>query len=199
VVPLKETSKREQLDKLNESILKAYTDERIVLGDGNIENTIMLIGEAPGAKEVEKGKPFVGQAGKYLDEFIQILDIQREELYITNVVKFRPTKKSSKTEGLINRPPTTGEIQAFKGYLFKEIDILNPKTIVTLGNTPLKGVFEEELKIGDIHGKVMETKINDRTYKVFPLYHPAAVIYNRALKSVYLEDLQKLKKVIKKY
>lgn len=198
MIYLKETLKKERLDELNEKILKAYEDKGIVLGDGDIDSAIMLIGEAPGSKEVEMKKPFVGQAGKHLDEFIRVLNIDRNQLYITNVVKFRPTKKSQKTGGLINRPPTAGEIEAFKEYLFEEIDIIKPNIIITLGNTPLKGIFCEELKIGDVHGKPLSTNILRNNYKVFPLYHPAAVIYRRQLKEVYIGDLKKLKDLIDK-
>lgn len=188
--------KDNKLRELNNAIVEEHKDKELVLGNGNINSLIMLIGEAPGAKEVQFKKPFVGQAGKHLEEFLEILEIKREDVYITNVVKFRPTKKSVKTGGLINRTPTAKEIEAFKKYLIDEINIINPKIIVTLGNTPLKGVFENEMKIGQVHGEIQMVKVRDKNYKVFPLYHPAAVIYRRELKEVYIEDLKKLKKVI---
>lgn len=190
--------KHERIQSLNKRILEDYTNENIVFGDGNLDCSIMLIGEAPGAKEVELKKPFVGQAGKYLDEFIEVLDIEREQLYITNVVKYRPTKKSTKTDGVVNRTPTNIEIEKFKKYLIEEIDIIDPEIIVPLGNTPIKGIFEDNLKIGEVHGKALKANIKGKEYIVFPLYHPAAVIYRRELKKVYLDDLQELKKIIKK-
>lgn len=190
--------KHERIQSLNKRILEDYTNENIVFGDGNLDCSIMLIGEAPGAKEVELKKPFVGQAGKYLDEFIEVLDIEREQLYITNVVKYRPTKKSTKTDGVVNRTPTNIEIEKFKKYLIEEIDIIDPEIIVPLGNTPIKGIFEDNLKIGEVHGKALKANIKGKEYMVFPLYHPAAVIYRRELKKVYLDDLQELKKLIKK-
>lgn len=190
--------KHERIQSLNKRILEDYTNENIVFGDGNLDCSIMLIGEAPGAKEVELKKPFVGQAGKYLDEFIEVLDIEREQLYITNVVKYRPTKKSTKTDGVVNRTPTNIEIEKFKKYLIEEIDIIDPEIIVPLGNTPIKGIFEDNLKIGEVHGKALKANIKGKEYIVFPLYHPAAVIYRRELKKVYLDDLQELKKLIKK-
>lgn len=186
-----------KLEELNNQILNKYHDKEIVLGEGYSYSPIVLIGEAPGAKEVELKKPFVGQAGKYLKEFLEILEIKREDIYITNVVKFRPTKESKKTGGKINRPPTEKEIEIFKEFLFAEISIVSPSIIVTLGNTPLKAILGDNLvKIGDFHGKEIKTIINQQSYCVFPLYHPAAVIYNRKLKETYLEDLNNLKRVL---
>lgn len=188
--------KEERLNKLNKKILEVYNEQKIVLGHGNINSSILLIGEAPGSKEVELQKPFVGQAGKHFDEFLEILEIDREKVYITNTVKYRPTKKSKRTEGVVNRPPTKKEIEAFKVYLFEEIDIISPKIIVPLGNTPLKALFKDQQKIGEAHGTLFSISINETYYNVYPLYHPAAVIYRRELKQVYVEDLKKLKKII---
>ncbi|MBZ4664679.1 MAG: uracil-DNA glycosylase [Caloramator sp.] len=167
-------------------------DVKIVYGVGNIDAEIMLIGEAPGRFEEEQGKPFVGQAGKNLDEFINILEIKREDLFITNVVKIRPYKINEKTGRKVNRAPNKKEIELSLDTLLKEIEIVSPKIIVTLGNTPLKALLGD-IKIGDVHGKVIE--YNGRF--LYPLYHPASIIYNRALYDVYIEDLKNLKKYIK--
>jgi len=167
-------------------------DTKIVYGDGNIKADIMLIGEAPGRFEEEQGKPFVGQAGKNLDEFISILKIKREDLFITNVVKIRPYKINKKTGRKVNRAPSKKEIDISLDTLLKEIEIVSPKIIVTLGNTPLKALLGN-VKIGDVHGKLIEH--NGRL--IYPLYHPASIIYNRALYDVYIEDLKNLKKYIK--
>lgn len=188
--------KENSLENLNSRIIKEYSDKELVLGNGDVNSLIILIGEAPGSKEIEFKKPFVGPAGKHLEEFLQNLEIERDDLYITNVVKFRPTRKSKKTDGLINRPPTKKEIESFKKYLIDEIDIISPEIIVTLGNTPLKAIFNDKMKIGEVHGKLHRVEIKGREYKGFPLYHPAAVIYRRSLKEVYLEDLKELKKLI---
>ncbi|WP_226807577.1 uracil-DNA glycosylase [Anaerosalibacter bizertensis] len=188
--------KEDSLKNLNSNIMEEHSDKELVLGSGNINSSIILVGEAPGSKEVQLKKPFVGQAGKHLEEFLEILEIGRNEVYITNAVKFRPTRKSPKTNGLINRPPTKKEIEFFRKYLIDEISIINPKMIVTLGNTPLKSIFEEDIKIGEVHGKLYEVNIKDEIYKVFPLYHPAAVIYRRELRGTYIEDLKKLKELI---
>lgn len=188
--------KENSLKNLNSNIMEEHSDKELVLGSGNINSSIILVGEAPGSKEIQFKQPFVGQAGKHLEEFLEILEVGRNEVYITNAVKFRPTRKSSKTNGVINRPPTKKEIESFRNYLIDEISIINPKIIVTLGNTPLKSIFEEDIKIGEVHGKLYDAKIKDEIYKVFPLYHPAAVIYRRELRGTYIEDLKKLKELI---
>ena len=190
--------KEEKMKALNKKILDAYPNEEIVLGRGNLNSPIVLIGEAPGRKEVELKEPFVGQAGKNLDEFLEALELEKEDIYITNSVKYRPTKVNPKTGRLSNRTPTVKEIEAFRNYLFEEIDIIKPKIIVTLGNTSLKALFKENIKIGDVHGKLISVDIKDNKYNIFPLYHPAAIIYNRSLKEIYLNDLQNLKREISK-
>lgn len=190
--------KEKNIKSLNNKITREFPKEKLILGHGNLNSPIILIGEAPGAKEIELGQPFVGQAGKHFDEFLEVLEINREDIYITNTVKYRPTKLNPKTGGLSNRTPTLKEIDSFREFLYEEISIIAPKIIVTLGNTPLKGIFNEDLKIGEVHGSLMEKGIEDNIYKIFPLYHPAAVIYRRELKEVYMEDLLILKKIIKK-
>lgn len=190
--------KEERIKALNEKIINSYPNEKLVLGHGNLNSPIMLIGEAPGAKEIELGQPFVGQAGKHLEEFLQVLEIKREDIYITNSVKYRPTKVNPKTGRLSNRTPTIKEIEDFREFVFEEIDIINPKIIVTLGNIPLKSLLEKSIKIGEVHGRLESIYINGNPYSIFPLYHPAAVIYNRDLREVYISDLHKLKKEIDK-
>lgn len=190
--------KEKRINELNNRIKESYPNEKLIFGCGNYNSIIMLIGEAPGSKEVELGQPFVGQAGKNLDEFLDILDLKREDIYITNSVKYRPTKINLKTGRLSNRTPNAKEIADFREFLFEEIDIIKPKIIVTLGNTPIKALLKKSIKIGDIHGKLTSIYIMDKEYYLYPLYHPAAIIYNRKLKEVYLSDLQQLKKEIEK-
>lgn len=190
--------KEERIKALNEKIINSYPNEKLVLGHGNLNSPIMLIGEAPGSKEIELGQPFVGQAGKHLEEFLQVLEIKREDIYITNSVKYRPTKVNPKTGRFSNRTPTIKEIEDFREFVFEEIDIINPKIIVTLGNIPLKSLLEKSIKIGEVHGRLESIYINGNPYSLFPLYHPAAVIYNRDLREVYISDLHKLKKEIDK-
>ncbi len=163
----------------------------IVTGEGCPCAKIMLIGEAPGREEVEQGKPFVGKAGKNLSEFLDMLGLKREDIFITNTVKFRPTKLSE-YGSVSNRTPTEEEVKIFFPYLLKEIEVISPQIIVTLGNTPLKALLGANVSVGNLHGKL--TFFNGR--KLYPLYHPASIIYNPPLKSVYTEDVLNLKKFI---
>lgn len=188
--------KEAEIQELNTEIIDAYGEKGIVLGDGKVNSRIVLIGEAPGKNEVELKKPFVGQAGKHLEEFLKAIDLKRDEIYITNVVKFRPTKASKSTGKEVNRTPYQKEITMFTDFLFRELDIIHPELIVTLGNVPLKTVVKDrDIKIGDVHGKLLN-KNDEIAYNVFPLYHPAAVIYRRELKKVYMDDLKLLKDIL---
>ncbi|MGN1318698.1 MAG: uracil-DNA glycosylase [Lachnospirales bacterium] len=169
---------------------KIFGDRKVVFGDGNLGAKIMLIGEAPGGEEEKQGKPFVGKAGQNLNEFLEILGLNRSDLYISNVVKLRPYKLSPKTNKPVNRPPNREELSFFVPYLHREIEIVSPKLVVTLGNFALKNVtMNKKIVIGDCHGELL----NLDEIKLFPLYHPASVIYNRSLREVYIEDLYKLK------
>lgn len=173
-----------------------YHGKTIVFGEGAEKPTLIMIGEAPGGDEEKQGRPFVGKAGKNLSTFLTIVGLKREEIYITNVVKLRPTKESPKTGKAVNRPPSVEEIDFFLPFLLEEIKAVAPKVIVTLGNVPLKAVIgEKKAVIGDYHGKP-QPLADGRI--LFALYHPAAVIYNRALQETYDEDLQALKAFLQK-
>ena len=174
----------------------AYQTKTIVFGEGAENPALMMIGEAPGGDEEKQGRPFVGKSGKNLSAFLEVVGLKREEIYISNVVKLRPTKESPKTGKAVNRPPSAEEIAFFLPYLLEEIQVIAPKVVVTLGNVPLKAVTgERKAVIGDYHGK--PTPLADgRT--LFALYHPAAVIYNRALQATYDEDLLALKAFLQK-
>lgn len=185
--------KQECITKINE----IYKEEEkvVVFGEGNPDAEIVLVGEAPGEKETKYVRPFVGQAGKNLDEFLSVLDLKREDIYITNTVKFRPYKINPKTNRLSNRPPDRGEISLCLPFLEKQLDIIEPKIVVTLGNVSLKALMRDNnITIGESHGKYI--KLNK--YYLFPLYHPASIIYNVKLKNVYNEDLLKLKEFVSK-
>ena len=173
-----------------------YQEKTIVFGEGAENPAVMMIGAAPGGDEEKQGRPFVGKAGKNLSAFLEVVGLKREEIYISNVVKLRPTKESPKTGKAVNRPPSTDEIAFFLPYLLEEIQVISPKVVVTLGNVPRKAVpGEKKAVIGDYHGK--PTPLADgRT--LFALYHPAAVIYNRALQATYDEDLLELKAFLQK-
>ncbi len=184
------------LDELCGRIKAFYKSENLVFGEGKKKAAIMLIGEAPGKDEVREKRPFCGKAGRNLDEFLYVLGLNRSDLYITNVCKFRPHKVSEKGT-VSNRPPTRVEIEAALPFLCEEINAISPRIIVTLGNTPLRACFGDFKKsIGDVHGRMLDIRIGDREYHLFPLYHPASIIYNRALKTVYEEDLARLKKYV---
>lgn len=161
-----------------------------VFGEGETSRPVlMLIGEAPGAQEVLAKRPFVGKAGKNLDLFLGTINQLRENIYITNAVKFRPTKLSTKgTQS--NRPPSQLEQDIFKPWLLEEIRCIDPCLIVTLGNVPLRILLGQDMKIGACHGEMIRG-IEKRLF--FPLYHPAAIIYNRSLTETYEHDLNNLK------
>ena len=180
----------EQMERESREI---FGDRRVVFGDGKINAEIMLIGEAPGGEEEKQGRPFVGKAGKNLDEFLEIVGLEREDLYISNVVKIRPFKLSPKTNKPVNRPPDKAELSFFVPLLHKEIELVNPKLIVTLGNFALKNVLmDQKVSIGDYHGQLTEK--NGK--RIFPLYHPASIIYDRAKAPVYIVDLHTLREIL---
>lgn len=165
-------------------------DKILVFGDGNSDHPpIMLIGEAPGEQETLKRRPFVGKAGKNLDEFLDLMGMERETLYVSNVVKIRPTSLG-KTGRVRNRAPSKEEIALFLPFLMKEIDLVKPQSIVTLGNVPLKALMGPKATVGDLHGR-WHTASNG--LPLFALYHPAAIIYRRELKEVYAQDVLALK------
>ena len=162
-------------------------ENALVFGEGPLHPKLMLIGEAPGEQETLMGRPFVGKAGKNLDRFLELAGMRREEIYISNAVKIRPTK-TGKTGRISNRPPTKEEIALFRPWLLREIDLVAPQVIATLGNVPLFAVTgDRRLTIGEAHGRVMEAGETGR--RLFALYHPASLIYNRALEPVYEQDV----------
>lgn len=176
-----------------ESLQKhGYEPEELVFGVGNPNAEVLLIGEAPGAEEVAAGEPFVGKAGKNLNEFLSATGIARETLYITNVVKFRPYRVSASGRKS-NRPPSKKEIALCAGCLEEEISAIVPKVIVTLGNTALQAVLGGEMRIGICHGMVQAVEP-----PVFPLYHPASIIYRPSLREEYARDMEKLRFYLKR-
>ena len=189
----------ERLEQWKQRLLEAhnstpFAEKKIVFGEGAAAPVLMMIGEAPGGDEEKQGRPFVGKAGKNLSAFLEKVGLEREEIYISNVVKLRPTKESPKTGRAVNRPPSGEEIEFFLPFLLEEINIVAPKIIVTLGNVPLKAVTgDKSAVIGDFHGKPQP--LPDGRI-LFALYHPAAVIYNRALQEVYDKDLTALREFL---
>lgn len=164
----------------------------LVLGEGDVRARLALVGEAPGAQEEALGRPFVGTAGKNLDAFLQGIQLRREALYISNTVKFRPTKQGASGR-LSNRTPTGAEVALFRPWLMEELDAVRPAVVATLGNTALRAVTGQQLIIGDVHGRALTT---EAPYVVFPLYHPASIIYRRELKATYEADVEKLREYL---
>ena len=197
-------------DKLNQ----LYTAERLriaaigddrgdyqnpVFGEGPDSPRVMFIGEAPGGEEAATGHPFVGKAGKQLDQLLTGAGIDRSRVYVTNAVKFRPVNR--KPRSVSNRTPSGAELKAGLPLLRAEIELLKPNVIVTLGNTPLKAVAAiaelDKLTVGDVHGKLIDIKLSGHSCTLVPQYHPASVIYNRALLDVLAEDIAALGRYIK--
>lgn len=190
--------KQNKIDKLYQEYKEKFNNLEVVLGEGNINAGIFLIGEAPGKDEVLQRKPFVGMAGKNLSFFLENIQVRREDIYITNTIKYRLSKVNPKTGRIVNRPTTSKDLEQNLEYLYKEIEIINPKYIVTLGNVPLKAVMQDKnITIGEVHGKLTNANIKGKNHNIFPLYHPASVIYNRSLKEVYLDDMIQFSNILK--
>ena len=158
--------------------------KNIVPGDGSFDAEIMFVGEAPGKNEDEQGRPFVGAAGKILASLLENIGLRREDVYITNVVKCRPP---------MNRDPLPDEIACCADYLQREVEIIKPKIIVLLGRHAMER-FLPGLKISVDHGK--PKRRSGQVY--FPIYHPAAAIYQRSLVSELERDFKKIPKIIEK-
>ena len=169
-------------------------ENALVFGEGPKHAKLMLIGEAPGEQETLQGRPFVGKAGQNLDHFLALAGLRREEIYISNAVKLRPTK-TGKTGRLSNRPPTKDEIALFRPWLMREIEEVAPGMIATLGNVPLRAVTGRSLSIGEVHGQVLDA--GETGLPLFALYHPASLIYNRSLTDVYEQDVRALAQRLK--
>jgi DNA polymerase len=165
------------------------TATRAVFGNGNPNAKVVFIGEAPGKKEDETGTPFVGAAGKFLNEMLESIKMNREDIYITNIVKYRPPE---------NRDPTVQEKEDCKEWLREELNTIAPKIIVFLGRHSMNHFFPE-LKISDAHGKLVIKTIPGINTKYFlPLYHPAAALYNGNMRETLLKDFKKIKIILKK-
>ncbi len=169
-------------DKVCEDLANQAT--QVVFGDGSPNAEIVFIGEAPGKNEDLKGKPFVGAAGKFLDEMLGMINLKREDIYITNIVKYRPPN---------NRDPLPEEKSAFLPYLEQQIDIINPKLIVTLGRHSMD-VLLPGLIISQVHGQPKRYK-----GRVFlPLFHPAAALYNGGLRQTLIDDFARIPLILEK-
>lgn len=160
-----------------------------VPGEGNIDASLMFIGEAPGNREDIQGRPFVGSAGKLLNNLLSGIGLQREDVFISNIVKHRPPE---------NREPKTDEIEACAPYLDRQIQIIEPAVIVTLGNHSTKYILSrlniEFNGITRVRGQVYREALSGVQVRIIPTFHPAAVLYNPAYRAGLEEDFRKIKK-----
>ncbi|NJE09220.1 uracil-DNA glycosylase [Thermococcus sp. M39] len=190
-------AKEELMKKLEEKIKNCtkcplgMLRTNAVPGSGSYDAKIMFVGEAPGYWEDQKGLPFVGRAGKVLDELLAEIGLKREDVYITNIVKCRPPN---------NRDPTEDEIKACCPYLDRQIDIIRPKVIVPLGRHSMSYIlkkfgFEVE-PISKIHGKTFEARTLFGKIIIMPMYHPAVALYKPQLKEELRKDFKKLKEIL---
>jgi DNA polymerase len=202
---MKDTEERKKLlKKIEDEVVELTTSslclERIknktfpVIGEGSHFATIMFVGEAPGKNEAKTGRPFCGRSGCMLDELLSSVSIKREDVYITNIVKDRPPE---------NRDPSPEEIKSYGSFLDRQIDIIEPKVIATLGRfamdyTMKKFGLEKDLEpISKMHGKLFEAIASYGKIYIIPLYHPAVAIYNSHTKDTLKEDFKILKKLTK--
>lgn len=188
-------SKIEELTKLNQYWQKNCTCElkktasQAVFGNGNAESQIVFIGEAPGKNEDEQGVPFVGSAGKFLEEMLRNIGMKRKNIYITNIVKYRPPN---------NRDPLPEEKEKCNDWLIEELKIIEPKLIIFLGRHSMTRFFPTE-KISEIHGKLLIKNTDELGKQAFmPLYHPAAALYNGRMRETLIKDFKKIPKALLK-
>lgn len=166
-----------------------HSASRAVFGHGNPEAKVVFIGEAPGKKEDQTGIPFMGAAGKFLNEMLESIGMKREDIYITNIVKYRPPE---------NRDPLPQEKDACKEWLHEELNTIAPKLIIFLGRHSMNHFFPE-LKISDAHGKLLtETIPGIKTKNFLPLYHPAAALYNGSMRELLIVDFKKIPRILQK-
>ena len=198
--PNSEDKRTELLRQIKEEVLHLTSsplyEERIknkvfpVIGEGSHYDKIIFIGEAPGRNEAATGRPFVGAAGKILDELLNNAGIKRKSIYITNIVKDRPP---------FNRDPLPEEIKSYAPFLKRQINIIQPEVVVTLGRYAMNYIMESFglsslLKpIGQMRGQIFEAKASYGPIKIIPLYHPAVAVYNRAMKESLQSDFGVLK------
>ena len=186
-------NKQSSLESLKKKILKISDCElkknsnQIVFGDGDVNSPIMIIGEGPGQKEDEMGKPFVGDAGVLLNRMLEAINIKRPKVYITNVVNYRPPN---------NRKPETSEINRYSVFLRDHISIINPKILILMGSTAMEALYGQALKISKERGVWKELIVNQKTYLTILTFHPAYLLRQPDQKKHSWTDLKMIKKKI---
>ena len=160
---------------------------QVVFGSGNPRAELMFVGEAPGFHEDKQGLPFVGQAGKLLDKLLAGIGLQRADVFVANVLKCRPPG---------NRDPQPDEIEACESHLFRQIELIEPTVVATLGNFATKLLSGRPLGITRVHGQEQETTLGGRKVLLYPLYHPAAALYTPAMLKVLESDFARLPELL---
>lgn len=171
----------------------AASATQLVFGDGNPQADIVFIGEAPGKSEDLQGKPFVGAAGRFLNEMLDTIGLKREDVYITNIVKYRPPE---------NRDPLPEEKKAFLPYLQAQLEVIQPKVVATLGRHSMN-CFLPDLQISQIHGEPKRIKISMKQGEaleivILPLFHPAAALYNGGMRQTLIDDFARIPTILQK-
>ncbi|MCY3978632.1 MAG: uracil-DNA glycosylase [Chloroflexi bacterium] len=198
--PIMSTDRSDQLRAIRDAIVNLKSsplyEYRVsnryfpVIGQGDHYADIMFIGEAPGKNEAETGRPFCGASGRVLDELLKSIDLKREDVYVTNILKDRPPN---------NRDPLKNEIELYTPFLEQQIEIIQPKVIATLGRFSMEfilrhfGAYQSNQKISQLHGTVVKVRTSYGRVSVVPLFHPAAALYNASQRETLEKDFQVLK------
>ena len=189
---------RDEVWSLVESPLYKYRTENKyypVLGEGSHDASVLFVGEAPGENEAKTGRPFAGAAGRVLNELLSTIKLAREDVYVANLVKDRPPG---------NRDPLPAEIELYGPFLLRQIEIIQPKVVATLGRYSLQylldklGSWQVGQTIGQLHGKAVEVNAQFGGLVVLPLYHPAAALYNPSLRKIMEADFKELSAILRK-
>ncbi len=177
---------RKELEAVALTLPLVQKVEDIVHGEGDEQAELMFIGEAPGYYESVQRRPFVGRSGQLLRQTLQAVALQPEKVYISNIVKVRPPD---------NRDPLPEELLAFKPFLDQEIELIQPKLIVTLGRFSM-AKFLPDVKVSQVHGRLHKIRWNEKTLYILPMYHPAAALRSTKMKESFLQDFQKIDKIV---
>ena len=177
---------KEEINSIQDCKLKNNAS-KIVFADGNIQSSIMIVGEGPGEKEDELGKPFVGDAGNLLNKMLKAIKIERKKIYITNVVNYRPPN---------NRKPEQSEINRYSKYLKEHISIIDPKILILMGSTAMEAILGSNKRISKERGQWKEVIIKQKNYKTIITFHPAYLLRKPDQKKFSWEDLKIIRKEI---
>lgn len=181
------------LERLHESLRQCTRCDlaegrlNVVVGAGDPDADLMFVGEAPGATEDETGVPFVGRAGQLLDSLLEGIGLSRDRVFIANVLKCRPPG---------NRDPQPGEIEACQGYLAEQVSLVRPRLVCSLGNFATKLISGNPDGISTVHGQVQEVSFAGVSFTLYPVFHPAAALYTRAMLGTLQEDFARIPELI---